>query len=104
MRCTCRTTERRSGGGSRSGSGRNHGDHRQNGNGTKRLRRELLEDVWDYQSEQTSETEAGVRQALTLDATRWQYVTGVADETLVNPEAWYHDYALISRSGNETCS
>ena len=57
--------------------------------------------VWDYQTEQTSETEAAVRQFLTLDATRWQYVTGVADETLVNPEAWYHDYALISRSGND---
>jgi pimeloyl-ACP methyl ester carboxylesterase len=36
-----------------------------------------------------------------LDATRWQYVTGVPDETLVNPESWYHDYALISRPGND---
>ena len=42
-----------------------------------------------------------VRQFLTLDATRWQYVTGVPDETLVDPESWYHDYALISRPGND---
>jgi pimeloyl-ACP methyl ester carboxylesterase len=57
--------------------------------------------VWAYHSEQTVETEAAVRQFLTLDATRWQYVTGVSDETLVDPESWYHDYALISRPGND---
>lgn len=56
--------------------------------------------VWDYHTAQTPETEAAVRQLLTLDATRWQYVTGVPDETLVDPESWYHDYALISRPGN----
>src|ERR1700730_13454894 len=57
--------------------------------------------VWDYQTEQTAETEDAVRQFLTLDATRSQYVTGVADETLVDPESWHHDYALISRPGND---
>ncbi|HUO40907.1 MAG TPA: alpha/beta hydrolase [Mycobacterium sp.] len=57
--------------------------------------------VWDYQAEQTAATEAAVRQFLTLEATRWQYVTGVSDETLVDPESWYHDYALISRPGND---
>ena len=35
--------------------------------------------VWDYQSAQTPETEAAVRQFFTLEATRWQYVTGVQD-------------------------
>jgi pimeloyl-ACP methyl ester carboxylesterase len=57
--------------------------------------------VTAYQAEQTAETEGAVRQFLTLDATRWQYVTGVPDETLVNPESWYHDYSLISRPGND---
>lgn len=57
--------------------------------------------VWDYQTEQTAETEGAVRQFLTLDATRWQYLTGVADETLVDPGSWQHDYALISRPGND---
>ncbi len=65
----------------------------------------FVESFWKvvtaYQTEQTSETEAAVRQFFTLEATRWQYVTGVADETLVNPESWYHDYALISRPGND---
>ncbi|OBK13161.1 alpha/beta fold hydrolase [Mycobacterium asiaticum] len=57
--------------------------------------------VWAYQTRPTADTEAAVRQFLTLDATRWQYLTGVADETLVDPESWLHDYALISRPGND---
>ena len=65
----------------------------------------FVESFWKvvqaYQREQTPDTEAPVRQFLTLEATRWQYVTGVPDETLVNPESWHHDYALISRPGND---
>ena len=57
--------------------------------------------VWDYQREQTPKTEAGIRAALTLDVTRWQYVTGVPDETLVSPDAWERDFALLSRPGND---
>ena len=57
--------------------------------------------VWDYQTDQTTDTEAAVRQFLTLEATRWQYLTGVPVETLVDPESWYHDYALLSRPGND---
>lgn len=57
--------------------------------------------VWDYQREQTPETEAAVRQAFTLETTRWQYLTGVPDETLVSPDTWHHDYALLSRPGND---
>jgi pimeloyl-ACP methyl ester carboxylesterase len=65
----------------------------------------FVESFWKtvraYQERQTPETEAPVRQFLTLDATRWQYLTGVPDETLVDPEAWHHDYALLSRPGND---
>lgn len=65
----------------------------------------FVESFWKiveaYQREPTPDTEAPVRQFLTLEATRWQYVTGVPDETLVNPESWHHDYALISRPGND---
>jgi pimeloyl-ACP methyl ester carboxylesterase len=57
--------------------------------------------VWDYHREQTPETEKGVRQALSLDAIRWQYLTGVPDETLVSPDTWHHDFALVSRPGND---
>ena len=54
-----------------------------------------------YQNRPDADNESAVRQFLTLDATRWQYLTGVADETLVDPESWHHDYALISRPGND---
>jgi pimeloyl-ACP methyl ester carboxylesterase len=57
--------------------------------------------VWDYQSAQTPEAESAVRQFFTLEATRWQYLTGVQDQTLVDPESWYHDYSLLSRPGND---
>jgi len=57
--------------------------------------------VWDFHREQTPETEAGVRQALTLEAIRWQYLTGVPDESLVSPDTWHHDVALVSRPGND---
>ena len=65
----------------------------------------FVESFWKmvraYQTARTADNEAAVRQFLTLDATQWQYVTGVPDETLVDPESWYHDYALISRPGND---
>lgn len=57
--------------------------------------------VWDYQRAQTAETEAAIRQALTLEVTRWQYLTGVPDETLVSPDTWHHDHDLLSRPGND---
>jgi pimeloyl-ACP methyl ester carboxylesterase len=42
-----------------------------------------------------------VRGALSLDAIKWQYLTGVPDETLVSPDTWQHDVALVSRPGND---
>jgi pimeloyl-ACP methyl ester carboxylesterase len=57
--------------------------------------------VWNYQREQTADTEAAIRQAFTLDVTRWQYLTGVPDESLVSPDTWQHDHALLSRPGND---
>src|SRR6201986_1312817 len=57
--------------------------------------------VWDYQQQQTPETEKAVRAVLTLEITRWQYVTGGPDATLISPDCWYHDFALLSRPGND---
>ncbi|GAA1283386.1 hydrolase [Planotetraspora silvatica] len=59
------------------------------------------ETVWAYQREQTPETETAIRQALTLEAIKWQYVTGVQDETVVSPDTWHHDFDLVSRPGND---
>ncbi len=57
--------------------------------------------IWAYHAQPGPETEAPLRAFLTLDATRWQYLTGVPDDTLVDPEAWLHDWALLSRPGND---
>jgi pimeloyl-ACP methyl ester carboxylesterase len=65
----------------------------------------FVESFWtivrSYQAEQNASTESAIRFALSLEGTKWQYVTGVDDPTLLNPEAWEHDYALISRPGND---
>jgi len=58
----------------------------------------INQDFWDTP---TPATEAPLREALTLEFTRRQYLTGVGDETLVDPSVWRHDYALLSRPGND---
>ncbi|HEX3815542.1 MAG TPA: alpha/beta hydrolase [Mycobacteriales bacterium] len=72
----------------------------QNGNGYDAG---FVEGFWktvlDYQSDPGNED--GIRAALTLDVTKWQYLTGAADESLVSPDTWHHDYALLSRPGND---
>jgi pimeloyl-ACP methyl ester carboxylesterase len=74
----------------------------QNGNAyVEGLQTEFISAAQAYWYEQTPETEAGARQALTLELTRWQYLTGVADETLVDPATWTYDFALLSRPGND---
>ncbi|BDH12324.1 hypothetical protein HOK021_35030 [Streptomyces hygroscopicus] len=45
------------------------------------------------------DTEAPMRGALTPEVTRWQYVNGVADPSLVSPDNWVHDQAVISAGG-----
>jgi pimeloyl-ACP methyl ester carboxylesterase len=57
--------------------------------------------VWDYQREQTPSTEAAIRTALDIQSIKWQYLTGVPDETLVSPDTWAHDAALVNRPGND---
>lgn len=57
--------------------------------------------VWGYQREQTAETEAAIRTALDAESVKWQYLTGVPDESLVSPDTWTLDNALLSRPGND---
>jgi pimeloyl-ACP methyl ester carboxylesterase len=74
----------------------------QNGNGYEAG---LVDGFWkpvrEYWQDQGPENEAAVRQALTLDAIRWQYLQGVPDESVVCPDTWQHDFAMVSRPGND---
>jgi pimeloyl-ACP methyl ester carboxylesterase len=74
----------------------------QNGNGYEAGFTEAFwKPVREYWQEQNPQTEEDVRAAFSLDGIRWQYLHGVADESLVSPDTWYHDFALVSRPGND---
>ena len=74
----------------------------QNGNGyDEGFADAFWEPVRAYWADQNEQTAAGVRQALTLEAIRWQYLHGVFDQSLVSPDTWEHDFALVSRPGND---
>jgi len=74
----------------------------QNGNGYEAgFTDAFWKPVREYWQEQSPRTEAGIRTALTIDAIRWQYLHGVADESVVSPDTWHHDYAQVSRPGND---
>jgi pimeloyl-ACP methyl ester carboxylesterase len=74
----------------------------QNGNGYEAgFAEEFWKPVREYWADQNARTTAAVAQALTLEAVRWQYLHGVADETLVSPDTWEHDVALLARPGND---
>ncbi|RDH76684.1 alpha/beta hydrolase [Mycolicibacterium moriokaense] len=57
--------------------------------------------VWNYHREQNPQTETAIRTALSEESIKWQYLTGVADETLVSPDTWALDAARLARPGND---
>jgi pimeloyl-ACP methyl ester carboxylesterase len=64
-----------------------------------------LSDAWNpiqkYWTQPTAENRAALREFLTPAATKWQYVQGVADESLVAPESYTLDSALLARPEQE---
>jgi pimeloyl-ACP methyl ester carboxylesterase len=54
-----------------------------------------------YWKEPTPANRAALRAFLTPESTRLQYVHGVSDETLVAPESYTLDSALLARPGND---
>ncbi|OIK00919.1 alpha/beta hydrolase [Streptomyces sp. MUSC 14] len=58
------------------------------------------EGVFAYAKNPGPDTEGPMRGALTPEITRWQYVNGVPDPSLVSPDNWVHDQALLDRPGN----
>lgn len=73
----------------------------QNGNAYE----EGLSDGWAptraYWADPSPANREAMRAMLTLETTRWQYTHGAPDETQVAPEAYWLDYALMSRPGND---
>jgi pimeloyl-ACP methyl ester carboxylesterase len=54
-----------------------------------------------YWADPSAASRDAMRSMLTLETTRWQYTFGAPDDSKVAPEAYWLDYALMSRPGNE---
>jgi pimeloyl-ACP methyl ester carboxylesterase len=57
--------------------------------------------IQKYWREPTAANREAIRAMLTAETTKWQYVHGVPDETLVGPESYTLDLALLARPGND---
>jgi pimeloyl-ACP methyl ester carboxylesterase len=66
---------------------------------------EGLSDGWNpiqkYWSEPSQTNRDALRALLTPETTKWQYVHGVGDASLVAPESYTLDAALLARPGND---
>jgi pimeloyl-ACP methyl ester carboxylesterase len=72
----------------------------QNGNAYN----EGIESFWDpikaYWKTGATKERDGIRWLMTFKATYWQYTNGVKDTSLLSPDAWTVDQALLDRPGN----
>jgi pimeloyl-ACP methyl ester carboxylesterase len=73
----------------------------QNGNAYEEGLSEGWNPIQKYWKEPTPENRAALRVFLKPEATKWQYTHGVQDATLVAPEAYELDSALLARPGND---
>jgi pimeloyl-ACP methyl ester carboxylesterase len=73
----------------------------QNGNAYEEGLSQGWNPIQKYWKEPTLENRTALRDFLTPEATQSQYLYGVQDETLVAPEAYQLDSALLARSGND---
>jgi pimeloyl-ACP methyl ester carboxylesterase len=73
----------------------------QNGNAYEEGLSEGWNPIQKYWKEPTSENRAALREFLKPEATKWQYTHGVQDTTLLAPEAYELDSALLARPGND---
>ena len=73
----------------------------QNGNAYEEGLSQGWNPIQKYWKEPTPENRAALRDFLTPEATKSQYLYGVQDETLVAPEAFTLDSALLARPGND---
>ncbi len=73
----------------------------QNGNAYEEGLSEGWNPIQKYWREPSAANREALRAFLTLEATKWQYLHGVEDESLVAPESYALDAALLARPGND---
>lgn len=72
----------------------------QNGNAYEEGLSEGWNPIQKYWREPNAANRAALRAFLTPQSVKWQYVHGVADESLVAPESYTLDLSLLARAGN----
>lgn len=55
------------------------------------------EPLWAYAANPSPDTEQPIRDGLTLDAIRRQYTHGEPDPSLISPDTWHHDFAIVQQ-------
>ncbi len=73
----------------------------QNGNAYEEGLSEGWAPIRNYWQQPTSHNRAALRDLITPQTTRWQYTHGVPDTSLVAPEGYTLDSALLARPGND---
>jgi pimeloyl-ACP methyl ester carboxylesterase len=73
----------------------------QNGNAYEEGLSEGWNPIQKYWKQPNAENRAALREFLKPETTKWQYSFGVKDTTLLAPEAYELDSALLSRPGND---
>ncbi len=73
----------------------------QNGNAYEEGLSQGWNPIQRYWNEPTPENRAALRDFLKPEATKWQYLHGVPDASLVAPESYTLDSALLARPGND---
>lgn len=74
----------------------------QNGNAYEEgLGAEAWAPVLAYIAEPNEKTAAPVREIRSPEGIKWQYTHGVPDPSLLSPDAWHHDAALMARDGQD---
>ena len=73
----------------------------QNGNAYDEGLREFWDPIkafWADRSEENGDALCGL---LTLEATKWQFLTGIRDTSRISPDNWDHVQPLLDREGNQ---
>src|SRR5262249_25467993 len=73
----------------------------QNGNAYEEGLSEGWNPIQNYWREPSAANRAALRDFLKPETTKWQYTHGVPDQTLVAPESYTLDSALLARPGND---
>ncbi len=73
----------------------------QNGNAyDEGLDNAFWEPIKAYWAEKSDKNADPLKGLFKLDATKWQYLTGVRDESKISPDTWDHVQPLLDRPGN----